>query len=104
MNKIKELTEVKGIKGKELADMLGITPGQVSKLKSGVEKPSKRIEKLIDALFYEGRKPHPDAMIENVIKMMEECDAATKKNICHCAEKEKQLSDLLKEKKEREAA
>ncbi|QEM68233.1 helix-turn-helix transcriptional regulator [Geobacter sp. FeAm09] len=104
MNKIKELVEEKGIRTKDLAEMLGITPGQVSNLKSGRQKPSKRIEKLIDAIFFEGRKPHPDPIIEKVIVMMEEMDTDTKENALSCVQKEKLLTDLMKQKRGKVAA
>lgn len=51
----------------------------------------------------EGAYQHPDAKIQKIVELLEGMDDNTKEGLLRCAEKEKLLMELMKEKLEKKA-
>lgn len=102
--KIAEMIKDKKTTQAEVAKQLGVTQGTVSNFLKEGYKPSKPLIKLAEIVYGELRQPHPDAIIEKTILMMESMDKNTQEHALDCVQKEKLLEELKKERQEREAA
>ncbi len=109
---IKALVKNKRTKQKIVAEKLYTTAGNISAILRNKSKPSKDLIKRAELIYRNynetekttENKKHEDPIIDKVIQMMESCDEETKRNILDCAEKEKLLKELMKERQEKDAA
>lgn len=88
----------------EVSKNLGTSRGNLSKILNGQTEPNNSLIILANLIYGNKRKPHPDPTIENIIKIMEEMNKSTKESVFNSVQEKKQLQDLMREKKDKEAA